>query len=166
MCGLRTTRPRRRRSKSPTTNQSVPGVGDLAEHLKALPAGGASPTLEAGLKLASMLGSFVTTAEPLLSVCVAACDSVGSHCFVWLGVEMRRDSQRDGGLGSGNLSDGWPDHPVVNWTGPYFKPYQGDNAPVQTAKDAKSAAGAATAVVGFLMLKQQKTTLRAGLNAK
>ena len=31
-------------------------------------------------------------------------------------------------LGSGDLSDGWPDHPVVNWAEPYFKPYEDDSA--------------------------------------
>ena len=61
--------------------------------------------------------------------------------------EVRRASQRAGGLRSGDLSDGWPDHPVVNWAEPCFKPYEDDSAPVQTAEVAKSAADASTAVV-------------------
>ena len=32
----------------------------------------------------------------------------------WLVVEMRRDRRGNDGLGSGDLSDGWPDHPVCD----------------------------------------------------
>ena len=58
-------------------------------------------------------------------------------------MEVRRDSRGNGGLGSGDLSDGWPDHHVVHWAGPYFNPHEGDSAPVQAAQIAQSAANAA-----------------------
>ena len=58
--------------------------------------------------------SWLVTARPLLSVCVAACNPVGSHRWTWLGVEMRRDGQGEGGLGSGDHASGMADHPVCD----------------------------------------------------
>ena len=102
-----------------------------------------APATESTLKLKPMLIRWLVKARPLLSFCIAASDPVAAHCFAWLGVEVRRDSRGNGGLGSGDLSDGWPDHPVVHWAGPYFNPHEGDSAPVQAAQIAQSAANAA-----------------------
>ena len=48
---------------------------------------------------------WLITAGPLLSVCVAACDPVGSLLCV-ARVEARRIALEVGGLGSGDLLDG------------------------------------------------------------
>ena len=73
------------------------------------------PTTKTMLKLEPMLWYRLIAARPLMSVYVAACDPVASHDLSWLAVETRRDSQGNGGLGSGDLSDGWPDHPVLGF---------------------------------------------------
>ena len=65
-----------------------------------------APATKAMLKPQLMLIRWLITARPLLSVCVAACDPVGSHCFALLGVEVRRDAEVNGVLGSGDLLDG------------------------------------------------------------
>ena len=65
-----------------------------------------APSTETTLKLKPMLRRWLITAGPLPAVCEVACDPVGSHWFAWLGVEMRRDAEVNGVLGSGDLLDG------------------------------------------------------------
>ena len=38
---------------------------------------------------------------------IAISDPVASHGLSWLGVEVKRDAEVNGVLGSGDLSDGW-----------------------------------------------------------
>ena len=55
--------------------QPPPGVAAVA------------PATKSTLKLKPMLILWLTTAGPMLSVCVAACDLVAAHCFAWLWME-------------------------------------------------------------------------------
>ena len=53
--------------------------------LKAPPSVAAvAPSAEATLKLKPMLRRWLIKARALLSGCVAACEPVGSHYFIWL----------------------------------------------------------------------------------
>ena len=105
-----------------------------------------APSTEATLKLQPMLIRWLVTARPLLSVCVAACDPVASHCFAWLVVEMRREASAWLTWLGGSARRLTRSPCVEIGAGPYFKPYERDSASVQAAEVVESAADAATAV--------------------
>ena len=64
------------------------------------------PPTQSTLHLQPMLWRWLITAGPLPAVEIAISDPVAAHCFAWLMVEMRRDAEVNGGLGSGDLLDG------------------------------------------------------------
>ena len=84
----------------------TPGTGDGAKVLNTPPCLPTSPSTEATVQFEPPLGRGHITVRPLLSVDVTISDPVASHGLSWLVVEMRRDAEVNGGLGSGDLLDG------------------------------------------------------------
>ena len=80
--------------------------GDLAKVLNAPPGLPTAPSTEATLQLKPVLVRWRVAVRSLPAVEITICNPVGSHCFAWLGVEMRRDAEVNGVLGSGDLLDG------------------------------------------------------------